>query len=125
MNSKDIEKVFNLLGTGVTAITYVKDGYVIAIAPPAKKAAVPNPLNKELKKVYPQGKPGIIDCSNYAPMQAAINKYRHNSNYSLYVIHNTLYVRQHDLSGCTHTALVKNLDIGNIDWCKSLGVEIK
>jgi hypothetical protein len=125
MNSKDIEKVFSILGAGVTAITYIKDGYVIAIAPPAKKAAVPNPLNKELKKVFGQEDPGIIDCSNYAPMQAAINKYKHNSNYSLYVIHNTLYVRQHDLGGCTHTALVKNLDTNNVDWCKSVGVEIK
>jgi hypothetical protein len=125
MNSEDIKTIFSILGTGVTAVTYIKDGYTIAIVPPAKQAAVPNSLNEELKKLYARGEPGIVDCSNYAPMQAAINKYKHNSNYSLYVIHNTLYVRQHDLGGCTHTPLVKNLDTDNIDWCKSLGVEIK
>ena len=44
MNSKDIEKIFNILGSDVTLVTYMKDGYTIVIAPPVEKAAVTTPV---------------------------------------------------------------------------------
>lgn len=125
MNSEDIKIIFSILGTGVTAVTYAKDGYTIAIVPPAKEAAVPNPLNEELKKLYSRGEPGIVDYSNYGSMQAAISKYKHNSNYELYTTDNKLCVRQHDLGGCIHTVLVANLDTDKMAWCKSLGILVK
>jgi hypothetical protein len=125
MNSKDIEKVFNILGPDVTRITYVKGGYKVAIVAPAKEEAKPNPLNKAEKNLYGQGDPGILNESSLVYIKAIINKYRHNPNYELYTAASALCVRQHDLSGSAHTILVKKLTYSEEAWCKSLGILIR
>jgi hypothetical protein len=125
MKSKDIETIFSILGTGVTAVTYLKDGYTIAIVPPVKKAAVPNPINEELKKVIDSGEPGINNASGLRYINTVISKYKHNSNYELYVKDNKLWVRQHDLGGCTHTILVTNLTEWEAGCCKTAGILVK
>ena len=125
MNSKDIKTIFSILGTGVTALTYVKDGYVIAIVPPAKEAAVPKPLNKELKKLYARGEPGMLNEPNLMFIKTIIDKYRHNSNYELYTTDSKLCVRQHDLGGCVHTILVTDLNTLQLAWCEQAGILVK
>ena len=125
MNSEDIKTIFGILGTGVTAVTYAKDGYTIAIVPPAKEAAVPNPLNEELKKLYSRGEPGILNEPNLMFLKTIINKYKHNSNYQIYIKANNLWVRQHDLGGCTHTVLVENLNTRQAAWCEQAGILVK
>jgi hypothetical protein len=125
MNSKDIKTIFSILGADVTAVSYIKDGYTIVIAPPVKEAAVPNSLNEELKKVFDRADPGTIDCSNYVLLQKAFDKYANNQNYELYITDNKLCVRQHDLGGCTHAVLVANLTYWDTRWCETAGILIR
>jgi hypothetical protein len=125
MKSKDIETIFSILGTGVTAVTYIKDGYTIAILPPAKQAAVPNSLNEELKKLYTRGEPGMLNEPSLMFLKTAINKYKHNSNYQLYTTANQLCVSQHDLGGCVHTILVTDLNTLQLAWCAQAGILVK
>jgi hypothetical protein len=125
MNSKDLETIFSILGTGVTAVTYIKDGYVIAIAPPAKKAGMAESVKKDLEKLYTRGEPGMLNEPNVMFLKTIIDKYKHNSNYELYTTDNKLCASQHDLGGCVHTVLVTDLNTLQLAWCEQAGVRTR
>jgi hypothetical protein len=125
MNSKDIKTIFSILGADVTLVTYLKDGYTIVIAPPVEETVMPNPLNEELKKLYARGEPGILNEPNLMFLKTIINKYKHNSNYQLYITDNKLCASQHDLGGCVHTVLVTDLNTLQLAWCEQAGILVK
>jgi hypothetical protein len=128
MNSKDIKTIFSILGPDVTRITYVKGGYKVAIVAPAKEEAKPS-ATKEVSVIRAGGGEGYYsrytDKSRYAQLQAAFATYGNNHNYELTVISSNLSVRQHDLSGCTHKFLIRELDTLEIAWCKNVGIRIQ
>ena len=133
MNKNDFEAIFKILGAGVTALTYTKDGYTIAVIPPAKEVALDSQiieesyvkakeeLAAELNNIVIRAEPGMLDA-RLSKLEKQYQKYGSNHNYSLRIKNNNLMLRQHDLGGCTYENLILNLSVAEVAWCNNRGI---